>query len=356
MKHNSVKLRFGMPAVSLFLLLCANASFAKDDDVAPVKKIASRGLMITTEKGEAELPLEISRDWNATHPEITRALIIIHGKSRNVEGNFQSAKRAADASDARSSTIIVAPQFLREVDIPANHLGTKVLRWSHGEWSAGEDAMAPVPLSSFSVIDAIVQRLGDRQHFPALQQIVIVGHSAGGQIVQRYAIVGHAPKALLAASIQVRFVVANPSSFFYFDDVRPGPGRTLAPFTGRPACGRFDRWRYGPRDAPDYVGDVSFESLERTYAASDVIYLQGTADIDPNHPDLDKTCAGEAQGANRYERGYAYFRYMNARHPDSSTQQFWQVPDVAHDEPKMFNSDCGLAALFDHGKCTTPMH
>jgi hypothetical protein len=356
MQRNPVKVFFSAAAVSMLLLLFATALIAKDDEVVPVKKIASRGMVITTESGEAELPVEISRDWNLTDPEVTRALITIHGMGRDVEDNFQSAKLGADKSDARASTIIIAPQFLREVDIPASRLGPKVLRWSHGEWTAGENAMAPMPLSSFSVLDAIVLRLGDRQRFPALQQIVIAGHSAGGQFVQRYAVVGHAPKTLSAAGIHVRFVVANPSSFLYFDDMRPAAGGTLAPFAGRATYNRFNRWKYGPRNAPDYIGDVSFESLEKTYAASDVIYLQGTADVDPNHPELDKTCAAEAQGANRFERGNAYFRYMNMRHPDSSTQQFWQVPNVAHDESKMFNSQCGLAALSDHGKCTTPMH
>lgn len=95
--------------------------------------------------------------------------------------------------------------------------------------------------------------------------------------------------------------------------------------------------------------------MENAYAASNVVYLQGTADVDPNHPDLDKSCAGEAQGANRYARGEAYFHYMKSRHPDSNAQRFWQVPGAGHNEVQMMNSECGLAALFDYGHCTTPM-
>jgi pimeloyl-ACP methyl ester carboxylesterase len=341
-------------AAMLFVLL-AGVCVAQAESVPAVKRIASRGMVVKTDKGEAEIPLEISRDWSEPQAQITRALIIIHGKGRDVEGNFDSARRGARTSDASESTLIIAPQFLREVDIPAHRLGPKILRWSQGEWSAGEDAMAPIALSSFGVLDAIVQRLGDRRLFPALQQIVIAGHSAGGQIVQRYAVVGLAPKAL-PADLHVRFVIANPSSFLYFDDLRPAPGGALVPFPGAAACRRFNRWRYGPRDAPAYVADASFAALEQAYAASDVIYLQGTADNDPKHPDLDTSCAGEAQGANRYERGNAYFHYMQSRHPGGGAQRFWQVPGVAHDASRMFNSECGLAAVFDHGACTTPMH
>jgi len=341
-------------AFSLLLLSLFIASGTLADEVDPVKRIASHSLSIKTDKGDAELPVEISIDWSEPHPEITRALIIIHGKHRNVEGYFRSAMHEAAKSDADKSTAIIAPQFLREIDIPAHRLGPKILRWSKGEWSAGEDAMAPLPISSYSAVDSIVQQLGDRRHFPALRQIVIAGHSGGGQVVQRYAVVGRAPKAL-PADIHVRFVVANPSSFLYFDDIRPTADGTLAPFAGAANCHNFDHWKYGPGDPPDYVGNASLADLEKAYAASDVIYLQGTADTDPDHPDLDKSCAGEAQGANRYARGTAYFHYIKARHPDSPTQQFWKVPGAAHDESSMFDSECGLAALFDHGKCTTPM-
>jgi hypothetical protein len=47
--------------------------------------------------------------------------------------------------------------------------------------------------------------------------------------------------------------------------------------------------------------------LERRYVGRDVVYLLGTADNNPNHWELDKSCAGEAEGADRYTRGVIFF-------------------------------------------------
>jgi hypothetical protein len=65
--------------------------------------------------------------------------------------------------------------------------------------------------------------LTDRELYPNMNKISILGHSAGGQMVQRYAIT-----SLLAAAydeddidwIDMQFVVANPSSYTYLDERR----------------------------------------------------------------------------------------------------------------------------------------
>ena len=87
----------------------------------------------------------------------------------------------------------------------------------------------------------------------------------------------------------------------------------------------------------------------------DVIYLLGNQDIDPNHPALDKTCMAEAGGAYRLQRGTFYFHYMQQRHPKDLAHRAWVVPGVAHEGDRMFNSPCGMTALFDIGGCTTPL-
>jgi pimeloyl-ACP methyl ester carboxylesterase len=43
-------------------------------------------------------------------------------------------------------------------------------------------------VSSFRVYDDLFAWLADRSRFPALKRIVLAGHSGGGQVVQRYAI------------------------------------------------------------------------------------------------------------------------------------------------------------------------
>jgi hypothetical protein len=132
------------------------------------------------------------------------------------------------------------------------------------------------------------------------------------------------------------------SSYLYFSDDRPEKVDTSQ-------CPRFDHRRYGLVGAPPYVGAT--DGLEARYASRDVVYLLGTSDTNPNHPALDKSCAGEAEDTYRLARGQSYFAYMKARHPHRFAQRVALVPSVAHDARRMFDSACGLAALFDRAGC-----
>ncbi len=342
-------LRLSSKCAATVLAVCLAASAAEREK--PVAFIAKSMFTQHTPAGDASIPIETSVDLTTAHPEMTRAALIFHGKGRDAEGYFHDLERAASDAGESAHTILIAPQFLREEDVQAHHLPSRMLRWHLGSWTAGLPAAAPQPLSTFQIVDALLRVLGDRRMFPNLKRVVLFGHSGGGQLLNRYAIVGREPQALSAAGIHVRFVIANPSSYFYFSDERPRADGSLAAFD-RERCPRFDRWRYGPEQAPPYVEDTSaraWDERESAYARADVVYLLGTADTDPAQADLDTSCAGEAQGAERFERGKAYFRYLRSRHPLDFQGRLWFVPDVGHTGRKMVESACGIAAIFDSG-------
>jgi hypothetical protein len=307
--------------------------------------------------GDASLPIEASADLGGHHPEVEKAVVVFHGKGRNVEGYFHALERAAEKAESDSQhSLLLAPQFLREEDVEAHHLPQQFLRWHAGSWTAGEPALGPVQLSTFEVIDELLVILGNHQQFPNLRRIVLVGHSGGGQLLNRYAIVGTEINKLGSAGVGLRFVIANPSSYFYFSDDRPLADGSFAPFRSA-SCPDFNHWRYGRANAPSYVGDTSraaWESREQRYAITEVIYLLGADDTDPAQVDLDTSCAGEAEGSERLDRGKAYFRYLKGRHADNFRQQLWLVPGVGHVGSHMVDSACGIAAIFDHGQCADP--
>ena len=351
-------------AVTLSALGTANVAVAADESAPhrrPVKVIAPERIKIKTALGETLIPAYSSCNIDRPNAGIKRAVIVVHGRLRDADKYFDLATRASNASNASSDTVIIAPQFLSTADAARHNLEPIFARWNTEAWLGGESAKGPFALSSFEVIDAIVAKLADRTRFPNLERIVVAAHSGGAQIIQRYAVVGRADQVLAKAGLQpyadgmdasvakssamrMRYVVANPSSYLYFDATRPRPNDR---------CAEVDRWRYGVNEPVAYVqGDM--KAIEQRYLTRRVIYMLGGADVNPNHSALDKTCMAEAQGLNRLERGNAYFAHITkrARMQNIALRHTRiEVPGVAHDADRMFNSVCGKAALFDAPGC-----
>ncbi|AZF23476.1 alpha/beta hydrolase [Pseudomonas sp. R3-52-08] len=287
-----------------------------------------------------ELSLGLSQDWRQPLPEVTRALIIVHGRLRNAQTYLKSGIDAAAHAGVGAHVLVIAPQFLNQSDIKRHHLDDQVLRWKGNDWMAGAPSIGPGRVSSFGALDQIIKHLGNRTLFPALKEIVVAGHSGGGQVVQRFAVTGHPHPMLQTEGIRLRYVVANPSSYAYFSPQRPVPFETAS-------CPGFNEWKYGMQGLPDYAKGQGAEQLEQAYVSRDVTYLLGQQDTDPNHPALDKGCEAETQGAYRLIRGHNYFDALKQRHPQLG-HRLVEVPGVGHDGDKMFTSPHGQNVLFPH--------
>lgn len=272
--------------------------------------------------------------------KIERVLIVIHGRLRNAETYRKSGEVAAELAGQTANTLVIAPQFLNESDVSLYSLPASVLRWQGNDWMGGGLSTGPNPLSSYAALDEIVARLSDRKQFPDVKQIVIFGHSGGAQVVQRYALLAQEQPALKTEGIRLRYVVANPSSYAYFNEQRPVA-------FDHAKCPGFNRWKYGLVDPPIYSGGQTPAQLEGRYVKREVIYLLGQQDTDPQHPALDKSCAAKAQGAYRLERGKLFFGYLLRRHPEGVNQRLIEVPGVGHNGDGMLTSPEGQKALFE---------
>ncbi|WP_426134602.1 alpha/beta hydrolase [Pseudomonas sp. PWP3-1b2] len=285
-----------------------------------------------------DLSLGLSQDWSKPLPQVTRALIIVHGRLRNAQTYLQSGEDAAKHAGQAGNTLVIAPQFLNQSDVKRNHLDNGVLRWNGNDWMAGDASTGPGQISSFGALDQLIKHLGNRKLFPALKEIVVAGHSGGGQVVQRFALTGHDHPMLQTEGISLRYVVANPSSYAYFTPQRPVKFDVAS-------CPGFNDWKYGMQHLPDYAKGQSAQQLEQAYVSRDVTYLLGQQDTDPNHPALDKSCEAETQGPYRLIRGHNYFDYLKARHPQL-THKLVEVPGVGHNGDGMFTSPEGEKVLF----------
>jgi hypothetical protein len=311
----------------------------------PVRATPDQQFDIQTTSGNGTIPVYSTIPLNANAAAITRVVIVVHGESRNAKSNWSSTIEAARMAAVSGTTLIVGPQFLVPQDIAAQGLPATALRWKLHDWSRGWPAVSPVPVSGFEVLDHLLDHFADRTRYPDLRTVVLAGHSAGAQLVQRYAAVGHGEQALTALGIHTRYVVVEPSSFLYFDDLRPTAAGGFK-VVGKDICPGATLWRYGLDNAPPYVSGQSAQAIEAAYAARDVVYLAGTADNDPEHGELDRSCGGELQGSNRLGRSVSYMNYMRMRHPTNLHQSLVLVPGADHDSKHVLANSCSLPVLF----------
>jgi pimeloyl-ACP methyl ester carboxylesterase len=306
----------------------------------PVAAVADQRLDL----GGAELPLYASAQLGEPKPDLDHAVVVIHGTLRNADIYFPGMMEARRKAGARS--LVIAPQFLARVDLEKHGLaGSRLARWSLDGWKEGALSESDPAISSFAALDGVLDHLADRARYPALRSIVVAGHSAGGQIGHRYAVLGGADERLAGKGIALTHVVANPSAYLYLTSERPVAGGFAIPDAS--GCPDYDDYKYGLGKLPSHFA-VDRDGLKARYAKRRVAFLLGEADNDPQHPQLDRTCRAAAQGPNRFDRGKAFHAYerwlfgeaIAARHTLTT------VPSVGHDNAAMFQSAPGLALLF----------
>jgi hypothetical protein len=273
-----------------------------DQQYQPAGTVADQRILIRDDHGRRGLLLcHASRSPGMPGDGMERLLVVVHGALRDSDRYLANAQAAA--GDLVRSTLIVAPQFLADVDLAAlTGIPDGILHWEVEGWKGGQAALGPEPVSSFAVMDCLLRQLTRPSGQPdgLMPKVVIFGHSAGGQYVSRYAAVGRAPDALAERGIEVRFIIANPSTYLYFDRERP---------VAVPGGGDANHWRYGFDEAPAYVDITARQSLER-YLSRDVTIVLGSEDRHEAALLLEVSAAAMAQGASRLERGINYDQHV----------------------------------------------
>ena len=304
---------------------------------------------------------------------ITRAFVFVHGILRDADNHFRTALAAAFLADTLKDTVIVAPRFASNSSAPGNETGncrdtlaSDEANWicdnqRPDTWRSGGATVGGNQLSSFDFMDEILRRLARKDIFPNLKSIVVAGHSAGGQFVIRYEMLNQVHDSLGAA---ISYVVANPSSYAYVDNLRPtasafpattpttqgaaasmNPNASAAflPFADAKNCTGYDAWPYGLKGRTGYASALSDEQITKQLVARSVTYLLGEADVLPLGV-FDTSCPAMAQGPTRLGRGVAFHKYvsenLHARHGLAI------VPFCSHSQRCMFTSDVALPLMF----------
>jgi hypothetical protein len=276
--------------------------------------------------------------------KITRAFVLIHGAGRDADNYFRTALAAAFLGNALEDTIVIAPRFASSDGRSCkDSLAANEVSWScNGDsWRSGGVAVSDAKLTSYDFTDAILKKLANKSVFPNLKAIVVSGHSAGGQYVNRYEMANRVHDSL---GVPITYVVSNPSSYAYLDPMRPNPdGSGMRTFTDGRNCTTFDNWPYGLLKRTGYAAKTEDDQLKRQLAARPTTYLLGEIDILPLGG-FDSSCPAMAQGPTRLARGQAFAKYVNEKYGAQHKVEIVHL--CGHNARCMFTSEEALKIVF----------
>ncbi len=290
---------------------------------------------------------------------VTRALVIVHGAGRDADNYFRNALAAAFLAGALDDTVVVAPRMASAAANCHDTLAPNEISWNCNTWRSGGPAVSNPNVTSFDFLDEVLRKIAHKEIFPNLQQIVVIGHSAGGQVLNRYEMTNQVHDKL---GVPVTYVVSNPSSYAWPDAARPtdaaysvqshAPGyipvttpnaSAFRAFTGARDCTTYDQWPYGLKDRTGYSAKQTDDQLKAQLISRPTTYLLGELDVFPLGG-FDGSCPAMAQGPTRLARGEAFGKFVNEKLGAHHVVKI--VPECGHNARCMFTSEDAIPLLF----------
>jgi pimeloyl-ACP methyl ester carboxylesterase len=313
--------------------------------------------------GPARSMVYASYPLDKPNAAVTRALIMVHGTNRNADHYFETALSAAFLAGALENTVVISPHLIAAPDKPE---ANEVLWPNRGDtWRSGGMSPSNPTLSAFDFMDEIVRTLANKKMFPNLKNIVVAGHSAGGQFVTRYEMTNKVHSAITALGSTVTYVVANPSSYAWPAAVRPLPSGdadpatadkealgpdgeklhtqfTYGPFDATKAA-TFDQWPSGLENRAGYTAQMTDDQLKKQLVERPTTYLLGQVDVLPLGG-FDSSPSAMAQGPTRRARGEAFVKYITETL--GAKPNVMIVPECGHNDRCIFTTDIVFPAIF----------
>ncbi|KAK0458636.1 uncharacterized protein EV420DRAFT_368640 [Desarmillaria tabescens] len=311
---------------------------------------------VVDEDAGGYLPVYQTAGLNKT--EVTRAIIVLNGKDRTCWSDWTAMNNALynatydDPTIERDHISIMAPCFFTEADLKAGAATDDQLIWDNTTWISGHSNVADNPsnFSTYDVLDTLVAYYMNTTVYPNLQVVVIAGHSAGGQMTQRYV----ALRPSNEDDSRLHFWIANPGSLCWLTSDRPFPDDD---------CDGVDDFKYGLKANFPAYATADARVLERegiieryngrtiSYAwglVSDVICLRVIFyhSLQEDHGDGDPRCQAKTQGNSHLERGQYFVSMLEDMGgvPNCTTVDW--VPGISHDAEGMMASNVGIDKLF----------
>lgn len=245
----------------------------------------------TDAKGDTTKPIRVytyrPRACDTTCPIV----IVLHGMSRDASNYRDYWELLGD----HYKVLVVAPEFNEE-------------HWKGTEgYNLGEITKGERQKTVFAAIEHLFDEVRDGQ-----ASYVLFGHSAGGQVAHRM--------ALLFPENRASVIVAANPGWYTMPDFRQE--KVMNPFP------------YSLVNVPGGGG----EQLLRKALARKLVVMAGENDNDPDAKNMSKSDGAEKQGATRLERAENFFKTATTAANDLGVKLNWElieVPGVAHSGSSM---------------------
>ena len=240
-------------------------------------------------------------------------LFVMHGMSRNAEEYLDMWVDTAE----RQNVLLIAPEF----ESPFYRFVTN--DYQDGNLFTALGFANPQSEWAYVTIERIVDTLNDRNDW-SIAGYDMFGHSAGGQFVQKMAML--APNSRLRTGI-----AANPGAYVFPDSEVAFP--------------------YGLKGVDPSSVDLA------TAFSRNVVLLLGEQDADANQGVLDESAAAMRQGPHRLARGRNFYAAASSLAQERGLPFEWRlqvVPGVGHENQKM--AAAAAVLLAEPGEATSASH
>ncbi len=320
-----------------------------------------------------KIPYRRTKALNQTYNAVKTGVIVVHGNRGDVDNTFNFMQDALDSIPAYNDEyLIIAPAFLDAENYSATDYVDDIIYWggnTSGNWRFTGHSTLPstVQLSSSQVMDAIVLKI--RAVAPNLETIVVVGYSAGGQMVQRYALTNQLDDGSLqnisvgSGNIEFRYVIASPGSYMYLssDRYKLSDRNNLVKYTSQEisdaiadnsACSTYNVGRYGIENKTyyPYIASVGSdtEAFVNNIKNRRILIIAGDEDDKTESDAANDSCNKRLQGEGRLERSYNYM-YHIGREGAAKNTSYCTVAGATHNKKSIVLKSEPVVRFIEHG-------
>ena len=289
-----------------------------------------RSVMISKESVQGNFDFYSNYDIyedKAKWENLKKAVIVIHGGSFNADDYFGHLTSTFLDLGLSNSTVLISPHFKSEAE------NSDDLYWRPYIYRDGKLSGSQLKISSFEVLDIIIDRLSNKEFFPVLDEIIVTGTSSGGRMTHTYAAANRSESKY--SSINFEYIVSN-SQYFYYPNSERINEQTNNLYSPS-GCSGMNNWPFGYQNVPEYINVLDKESFDNIFINRSVTYLNGNGNYENGDINTDN-CEYVLLGSTRFKRGENMFRYMNLKYNDNHNHKRVIVDGVSHNGRRMYQS------------------